>query len=192
MPCTEATTTIRPSPDPRSAGHAARASRNGLVSRSATIASQRSSGNSATGATCWKPALGISVSSRPKRSSAAATAAWLPSRVVRSAGNGSPGPSGSGSRSTASTRAPSRSSRPAIAPPIPLAAPVTTAARSMASVFQLRERAADRQRSDAGGHEVRAVLVLVEVDRDPLAVLVEQGEQPERKREDGDEDGPDR
>ena len=62
------------------------------MSRSATSASQRSSSNSSTGATCWNPAFGISASRRPKRSSAAATAALLPSRVVRSAANGAPGP----------------------------------------------------------------------------------------------------
>jgi pimeloyl-ACP methyl ester carboxylesterase len=44
------------------------------------------------GATCWKPALGTIASRRPKRSSAEATASRLPSRVVRSAANGSPGP----------------------------------------------------------------------------------------------------
>ena len=53
----------------------------------------------------------------------------LPSRVVRSASNGSPGPSGSGSRSTASTADPSASSRAAMARPMPLAAPVTSARR---------------------------------------------------------------
>ena len=79
-----------------SAGQAYLASRNGLVSSSASIASQRSSGNSATGATCWKPALATTASRRPKRSSAASTAARLPSRVVRSAANGSPGPSSVG------------------------------------------------------------------------------------------------
>ena len=37
------------------------------MSRSASSASQRSSSNSATGATCWKPALATIVSSPPKR-----------------------------------------------------------------------------------------------------------------------------
>ena len=78
--------------------------------------------------TCWKPALGTSASRRPKRSSAASTAARLPSRVVRSAAKASPGPSSSGVRSTASTSHPSATSRSAIARPIPLAAPVTRAA----------------------------------------------------------------
>src|SRR4051812_47828131 len=123
-------TTKRPSPDSRSAGHAALASRNGLVSRSASIASQRSSGKSSIGATCWKPAFGTTASRRPKRSRAAATASRLPARVVRSAANGSPGPSSSGSRSTASTRAPSSTSRWATARPMPLAAPVTRTACS--------------------------------------------------------------
>ena len=36
------------------------------MSSSAIRPSQRSSGNSAIGATCWKPALGITASSRPK------------------------------------------------------------------------------------------------------------------------------
>src|SRR4051794_40655996 len=121
--------TKRPSPDSASAPHAYFASRNGLVSSTATRASQRSSGNSATGATCWKPALATTVSSPPRLSSAASTAARFPSRVVRSAANGSPGPSASGSRSTASTRAPPATSRSAIARPIPLAAPVTRALR---------------------------------------------------------------
>ena len=46
----------------------------------------------------------------PKRSSAASTAARLPSRVVRSAASGSPGPSSAGLRSTASTSKPSSAS----------------------------------------------------------------------------------
>src|SRR4051812_25970017 len=122
--------TNRPSPLARSAGHAALASRNGLVSSSARIASQRSSGNSSIGATCWKPALAITASRRPKRSSVVSTAARLPSRVVRSAASGSPGVSPRGSRSTASTLQPSSIRRVVIARPMPLAAPVTTAARS--------------------------------------------------------------
>src|SRR3954447_14580666 len=119
----------RPSPDSLSAPQAYLASRNGLVRSSASRPSQRSSGKSATGATCWKPAFAITASSRPKRSSARSTAARLPSRVVRSARNASPGPSSAGLRSTASTCAPSSASRSAIALPIPLAAPVTRAAR---------------------------------------------------------------
>src|SRR3954471_22792029 len=122
--------TKRPSPLSRSAGQAYLASRNGLVSSSASIASQRSSGNSSTGATCWKPALAITASRRPKRSSAVSTAARFPSRVVRSAASVSPGVSSRGSRSTASTDQPSPARRSAIARPMPLAAPVTTAARS--------------------------------------------------------------
>ena len=56
------------------------------------------------------------------------TADRFPSRVVRSAAKGSPGPSSSsGARSTASTSQPSEASRSAIARPIPLAAPVTSA-----------------------------------------------------------------
>ncbi len=62
------------------------------MSSSASSASQRSSSNSATGATCWKPAFATIVSSPPNAATAASTAARLPSRVVRSAANGSPGP----------------------------------------------------------------------------------------------------
>src|SRR5829696_7845373 len=115
----------RPSSASRSAPQPYLASRNGLVSRSAISRSQSSSGNSSTGATCWMPAFATTPSRPPKRSIAASTAARLPSRVVRSASNGWPGPSASGSRSTASTSAPSACSRAAIARPMPLAAPVT-------------------------------------------------------------------
>ena len=62
------------------------------MSRTAISPSQRSSGNSAIGATCWKPAFGTIASSRPKCSIAASTALRLPSRVVRSAACGTPGP----------------------------------------------------------------------------------------------------
>src|SRR3954454_3269562 len=130
----------RPLPLRASSPQACLASRNGLVSSSAISASQRSSGNSATGATCWKPALAITASRRPKRSSAASTAARLPSRPTRSAAYGVPGPSSSGSRSTASTSAPSAASPAASARPIPLAAPVTIALRAMARVLVERDR----------------------------------------------------
>ena len=76
----------------RSAPQACLASRNGLVSSSAISRSQASSGNSSTGATCWKPAFATTASRPPKRSTAASTAARLPSRVVRSAPNGHPRP----------------------------------------------------------------------------------------------------
>src|SRR5918999_1037327 len=132
-------TTKRPSPLAASAFHAYLARRKGLVSRRPMSASQRSSGKSAIGETCWKPAFATTASSRPKRSSAVSTAARFPSRVVRSAANGSPGPVSSGSRSTASTSAPSRSKRSAIARPIPLAAPVTMTARPLKS-FALTPR----------------------------------------------------
>ena len=65
---------MRPAPRARRAGQACLASRNGLVSSSATIVSQRSAGNSSIGATCWTPALGTTRSRRPKRSIAAWTA----------------------------------------------------------------------------------------------------------------------
>src|SRR3954451_18001575 len=115
-------TTIRPSPDSFSAGHAYLLRRNGLVSRIESSASQRSSGKSATGETCWNPAFGTIASRRPKRSRAASTAALLPSRDVRSAAKGSPGPSPDGLRSAASTENPSFVRRSVIAWPMPLAA----------------------------------------------------------------------
>src|SRR5215207_6636278 len=123
----------RPFSASRSAPQAYLASRNGLVSSSAISRSQSSSGNSATGATCWMPAFATTPSRPPKRSIAASTATRLPARVVRSASNGWPGPWGSGSRSTARTSAPSASSRAAIARPMPLPAPVTSAVRMRAS-----------------------------------------------------------
>src|SRR5215210_6091824 len=119
----------RPSPLRARCSQPWRASRNGLVSRIASSPSQRSSGNSATGATCWKPALGTIASRRPKCSIAASTAPRLPSRVVRSAAWATPGPSSAGSRSTASTSKPSSTRRSAIARPMPLPAPVTIALR---------------------------------------------------------------
>src|ERR1022692_2564736 len=142
-PCADATATKRPEPALASAGQAYLASRNGLVSRIEMSASQRSSGKSAMGETCWNPALAMTTSSRPKRSSAASTAARLPSRVVRSALNAVPGPPVAGCRSTASTSSPSASSRVAIAAPMPLAAPVTRAARrcpAMSRPFLSRRR----------------------------------------------------
>ena len=57
----------RPAPDAASDGHAYLASRNGLVSSSARIVSQRSSGNSATGATCWMPGVGDDDIQAPER-----------------------------------------------------------------------------------------------------------------------------
>src|SRR3954449_10364919 len=110
-----------------SEGQAYFASRNGLVKRSAIRLSHWSSGKSATGATCWMPAFATTTPRPPKRSTAASTDSRLPSRVVRSAAKGAPGPSSSGSRSTASTSKPSDSSFAAAAWPIPLAAPVTRA-----------------------------------------------------------------
>ena len=109
------------------------------MSMSAISRSHLSSGNSLTGATCWTPALGTTTSSRPNASSAASTAARLPSRVVRSAAKPVPG-SPSASRSTDSTSSPSPISRSATARPMPLAAPVTSAARaSSAALRQPRE-----------------------------------------------------
>src|SRR5918992_4611146 len=128
-PCAEAIAMKRPEPLDLSATHEYLASKNGLVSRRAMSASHLSSGNSSTGATCWNPALATTRSIRPKSSWAASTAARLPSRVVKSASNGSPGPSGSGWRSTARTSIPSLARRSATARPMPEAAPVTTAAR---------------------------------------------------------------
>src|SRR4051812_391018 len=123
-------TTNRPSPLSRSAGQACLASRNGLVSSTASSWSHLSSSNSSTGATCCSPALATTASRRPKRSSAASTAPRLPARVARSAACGTPGPSASGSRSTARTSKPSSTSRCATARPMPRPAPVTSAARS--------------------------------------------------------------
>src|SRR4051794_3187682 len=110
-----------------SEGQAYFASRNGLVSSSAMRLSHWSSGKSTTGSTCWMPAFATTTSRPPKRSTPASTASRFPSRVVRSAANGSPGPPSSGFRSTASTSKPSDASFSAAASPIPLAAPVTMA-----------------------------------------------------------------
>jgi hypothetical protein len=62
--------TKRPLPEASRALQPYFASRNGLVSMSDTGASQRSSGNSLTGDTCWNPALGMIASRRPNRSTA--------------------------------------------------------------------------------------------------------------------------
>src|SRR3954452_11771370 len=120
-PCTDATARKRPRPHAIRCGQAYFASRNGEVSSSASIPSQRSSGNSAIGETCWTPALATIASSPSKRSTASNTAAALPSRVVRSASRSAP------DRSTPSTSQPSARRRSTIARPMPLAAPVTTA-----------------------------------------------------------------
>ena len=99
------------------------------MSSSDTIVFQRSAGNSAIGATCWMPAFATITSSRPNFSSAALTLASFASAFVRSASNGMPGPSGSGLRSTLRTSIPSLGrAAAATARPIPLAAPVTSAA----------------------------------------------------------------
>src|SRR5579883_1218752 len=118
--CADAITQMRPSLEAASASHAYFASRNGEVRRSASSASHRSSGNSRTGATCWKPAFGTIASSRPCRESASSTTARFPSPVVRSAS----------STSTPCTAQPSASSRSTIAAPIPPRAPVTSATRA--------------------------------------------------------------
>src|SRR4051794_14600839 len=113
-------TTIRPSPESTSGFQAYFASRNGLVSRIAISASQRSSGNSSTGETCWKPALGTTTSRRPWPWTAASTACLLPSRVVRSASTSA------SRRSAVTTVAPASRSPVVMASPMPLAARVTS------------------------------------------------------------------
>src|SRR5215218_6193838 len=128
-------------PQPRSyiPGRTARASRNGASTIRASMAANRSGGNSSTGATCWKPALLTSTSA----------ASWRPSRPagsVRSAATGVPPSSPATrsapppSRSTTVTLAPAAASRRAQASPIPLAAPVTRAVlpSSSTSIGDLR------------------------------------------------------
>ena len=66
-------------------GQASRASTNGLVSISAMIDCQRSTGNSWIGATCCTPALATTRSRRPKRSSAAVDRVGVGLGSVRSA-----------------------------------------------------------------------------------------------------------
>src|SRR5215216_1248182 len=125
-PWTEEMLTTRPQPRSYMPGSTARARRNGVSTISASMAANRSGGNSSTGATCWNPALLTSTSatrSRPSR----------PAGSVRSAVTGVPPSSPatrsapSPSRSTTVTLAPAAASRRAQASPIPLAAPVTRA-----------------------------------------------------------------
>ena len=92
----------RPLPDSASASQAYLASRNGLVSRIATSVSQRSSGKSRTGATCWMPALATTTSSRPKRSSARLARARVAFARRQVGSNGVPAVVGAGRRPSTS------------------------------------------------------------------------------------------
>src|SRR5215213_9016065 len=125
-PWTEEMLTTRPQPRSYMPGSTARARRNGVSTIRASMAANRSGGNSSTGATCWNPALLTSTSAdSPSPSTpagsvrSAATAVPPSSPATRSA----PSPS----RSTTVTLAPAPARRRAQASPMPLAPPVTMA-----------------------------------------------------------------
>ena len=106
------------------------------MSSSASRPSQRSSGNSRDRRDVLEARVGDDRVEPAERVERRVDGAALPSRVVRSAACGTPGPSSAGFRSTASTPQPSELRRSAIARPIPPAAPVTMAERSgMAGVY---------------------------------------------------------
>ena len=126
------------------------------MSSSAIIASQRSSGNSSTGATCWKPAFGTTTSRRPKRSSAAVDGGAV--ALARGEVGGERRRPARRDRARGRPRAPAQPS--ALQPRGDRAADAARRAGDQRGthlfVFQFAERPAERPRRDAAGDELRS------------------------------------
>ena len=128
---------MRPQPFARIDGQKYLVSKKGAVSIRLMMNNHFSSGKSSIGETCWIPALLTRMSQRPKDSSTRSARARHPAALLRSALMKVPPRvvaarlPASSLMSTRTTWAPFFASVPAIARPIPLAAPVTTAMRSV-------------------------------------------------------------
>ncbi len=84
-PCADAMLSTRPQLRARMPGSAMRMAWNAEVRLMAMIASQRSTGNSCTGATCWMPALLTRMSTRPNSRSHVRTMSSISSGLLMSA-----------------------------------------------------------------------------------------------------------
>src|SRR5258706_10386266 len=127
--------TMRPQPRAYMPSSAAWVSRKGAVSMISISCRQRASGNSTIDATCCMPALLMRMSRRPLAESVSSTSRRaLPASVRSTAAKRAPGMRAasacprSTSMSASVTAAPARASAWAVARPMPLAAPVTSAA----------------------------------------------------------------
>src|SRR6478735_9716515 len=136
MPCTDDTLTTRPQPWAYIPGSAPRTSRNGASSMIRRMRENWSGGNCSMGETCWIPA-------QLTRTSAVGSNAATASRSERSSTSAVPpvraATSSMAARvtSTARTWAPARARRRAVARPMPLPAPVTSAVRPVRSTATL-------------------------------------------------------